>query len=184
MRDTTGDSTFNPDVDKLKKFLPGTFPAYISGFEYYQPEGNDSKVCRYTFKLAQETGTITVTDPETGEEMPATHMVGKEFTLGKDASVWLCEEPAEGDGWKNGKYIEFHEDCLGLKFPRKTVEGVEIIQVQAVEEEDVIGIPVWVETKDELASNGKSYMKVQKVKLWTDVEKKTKEQLEEDNLPF
>lgn len=177
-------STYNPETDAPPKFYPGVYPAYISGFELFQPATTTSAVCKFKYRIAEEANGIEVTDPDTGKKVVPLTMIGKEFEMSRDASIWFNSQPIEGDEWKNANYIEFVEGVLGLTFPRKLVGKTEVVEIQEIEDEDVIGIPVWVTLNHEVdKKTEKKYMKVFDVKPW-DVPRKTKNELEEDSLPF
>jgi len=184
MRDMENPPVYNPEKDGEQKLYEGDYPAHISSLEC--KTYNDSTVYDYKFKIATEAHSMTIDDPETKETVPLSNMVGKEFNLGRDASVWLNPNPGDNDGWKNRKYIEFHTDVCGLKFPTKTIEDVEVVTLQEVEIQDVFGIPVIITLAYEFRKDDKTkkYMKVVKVTPWDAGKRISKEDAEENDLPF
>ena len=190
---------FNPETDGPTKYYEGTFPAHIVDLEliglmktdtggYARCEHNNPDtelvISEITFKIAQEINNMTVEDPDTGEQTCPSSMAGKEFKPGQYVIPALNMKPGD-EGWKNGKYIQFFEN-LGIEFPTKKIDKVEVKQVAKVELEDVYGLPVMITLNREKDKNDpeKSYMKVFAVNPWADGKQVTKEEMEEDDLPF
>ena len=184
MQELPEEATYNPEEDAPAEFLEGEFPGHISFLDKRWIEPSKSYVYDYKVKIAQEAHTIMGKNTE-DKQVPGTNMVHKDIKFGNAISVWLTPEPGEKERWKNKKYIDFHQDILGIKFPTKKVNKVDVVQIQEVDAEDVVGIPViirigreWNKDKD------KYWMKAIGIKPWPEGKHKNEKEMEEDDLPF
>jgi hypothetical protein len=154
---------YDPETDRLVPFTEGVYPAHIVALDKKDLKGDGNLLFDYTFKIAPEAVKVTVKDPETGQNIPARHMVGKKFNMARTKGVWLNPFVGKDDAWKNANYVEFHEK-IGIEMPRDKDGAIEIMEV---EHEDVLGMPVAIELKWEKAKDGdKKYMKVFSVIPW------------------
>ena len=190
------DTVYDERTDGVMPIVAGVYPAHVSGFEakLLNTKIGEQKVFNVNFQIAEDVDNMTIIKHEWEDEVliPSLDSDGKEvkvsasFMKGKrfnSRGIWLTENPAEGEGWRNRTYVEFFEG-LGVAFP-KTKEGK--TQLAEVEESDVIGQPALVKINREVYTNKegeeRSVWKVFTASQWKDGERLSPEEVGDD-VPF
>lgn len=203
-------ATYDPSKNPFTPIEPGVYPAHITGLSEREvsTKAGDAIVLNLTYKVAEEAGNLVqlcyemdgynyVTD-NNGNRIPVengdgnqksikcTHLVGREF---RDNGTFVFIN-SESSG-KNKRYFNFLEN-VGIEL-NANEEGVTPLEI--VEEEDVVGLPVFVkigseeyvtsDTKDlpEDQQEKRTAWKVFNVQRWQGGEKISASELEDD-LPF
>ena len=108
---------------------PGVYPAHIINLRTH--EYNGSYVFNTSVKIADEAKKMNIDGQDVG------WMSGREYV---SKGVWLNPNPAEGQEWKNKRYLEWFTNC-GADFESADTNGN--IKVGQVEESDILGNPVF-----------------------------------------
>jgi len=189
-----GNTFFDEAVDGYIPIPPGVYPGNVKELEVkseskFGPFKNNSKVFNVTFVLADEVKDYDILKiTKTGEAVLDTDgndvMIKGDFLVGKNfksVGLWVTPAPAQGEGWKNRRYIEFMEN-LGIEFPE--VDGKK--KVMEVEESDIIGLPCLIKLdNEEYEKDGetKSVIKAFEVFEWVNGDKLDPAELNSD-VPF
>lgn len=203
-------ATYDPSKNPFTPIEPGVYPAHITGLSEREvsTKAGDAIVLNMTYKVAEEAGNLVqmcyemdgynyVTDDK-GNRVPltngngeqksvkCTHLVGREF---RDNGTFVFVN-SESSG-KNKRYFNFLEN-IGVKL-NENEDGSYPLEI--VEEEDVVGLPVFVkigaeeyvtaDTRDlpEDQQEKRKAFKVFTVQSWNDGERISASELEDD-LPF
>jgi hypothetical protein len=184
-----GNVYFDEVLDGFVNIPEGTYPAHLTTLEVFDTK-TGGKRFKSTFKLAEETGELTI-NKVTKQDAEFINVLGDDgepITIngsvisGKliTGTSFVTPNPAEGEGWKNRKYIDFFSN-MGVQFP--DVDGK--TKVMEIEESDVIGLPVRVKVGPhtwEGADGTNVMMQVVKTYPWFDGVKLDPSELED--LPF
>lgn len=190
------DTVYDEKKDGVMPIVAGVYPAHVAGFETKKLDTKigEQKVFNISFQVAEEVNKMTIIRHEWIDEelVPSVDSDGKDvkisasFMKGKrfnSRGIWLTENPAEGEGWRNRTYVEFFQG-LGVEFP-KTKDGK--TKLAEVEEDDIIGQPALVKINKEFYTNKegeeRSVWKVFTASQWQDGEKLSPEEVGDD-VPF
>ena len=153
--------------------IPGVYPAHITNLRTH--EYNGSYVFNTSVRIADEAKKMNVDGHDVG------WMSGREYV---SKGVWLNPNPAEGQGWKNKRYLEWFTNC-GVDFESANTDGD--IKVDQVEENDVLGKPVFAKlgkaTYTDREGIEKQKVEVSAVLPWEDGKPLSEDELGSD-VPF
>jgi len=185
-----GNVYFDEAIDGFVNIPEGTYPAHLTSLEVFDTK-TGGKRFKSTFKLAEENGNLTINKvtkqdaefvnvvDDSGEpvQISGNTIVGKLI----NGTTFVTPNPAQGEGWKNRKYIDFFGN-MGVEFPE--VEGK--VKVMEIEESDVVGLPALVKVGPhtwENADGTNVMMQVDTVYPWNDGQRLDLAELDSD-IPF
>tara|TARA_A100001201_G_scaffold30860_1_gene33394 strand:- start:556 stop:1134 length:579 start_codon:yes stop_codon:yes gene_type:complete len=184
---------FDASNDGVIPIVPGQYPAHVCGFEgrEVQTKIGTQKVFNVEFKIADAVNKMEIIKHQYVEDklvpmmedgkavkVSASFMNAKQF---KSTGIWLTENPAEGEGWRNRNYVNFFQG-IGVVFPKVNDK----VKLAEVEETDILGLPVFVKLdKEYYQKDGeeRSTWKVFSATAWLDGEKISQDEVKED-VPF
>ena len=216
-------SVYDPETDggNFKLYI-GKVPAHIVKFEESKhitnkwdvTEGSKVKFIRtaddelsageiaevekvflnFTFKVHEKASKALIKEDGSEVEISGDVLNGREIR----GSVPYILNPHKRIRWMNNEYISFVEDGLGIQFPLTEIQelnGIKKVKdIQLVEEEDVLGIPVIIELsireyKDKETGDTKKVQDVKNILHWESGKRIPMDELvedipEDDSLPF
>jgi hypothetical protein len=206
------DATFEPG-SQWKPIEEGTYPAHIASLSTKEvnTRAGEAIVVNMTYKVADEVDEMTqllwemdgynYLKDQSGDKIPlmngdgeqqisdCSHMKNKTFY---DNGFFIFTDTSSSS--KNRRYFELL-DNLGINCEENTVGGKKVKQLVLIEEEDVVGKPVFVTIKrhEFVTSETKnlpydqqekrSTFKVNNVKTWSDGYQISMEEMDDD-VPF
>ena len=154
--------------------IPGVYPAHITNLKTH--EYNGSYVFNTSVRIANEATKMNIEGNDVG------WMSGREYV---SKGVWLNTNPAEGQEWRNKRYLEWFTNC-GVDFESANTDGS--IKVGQVEENDVLGKPVFARlgkaTYTDREGTEKQKIEVSAVLPWEDGKPLSEDELSSDDVPF
>jgi hypothetical protein len=154
--------------------IPGVYPAHITNLKTH--EYNGSYVFNTSVRIADEATKMNIEGNDVG------WMSGREYV---SKGVWLNPNPAEGQEWRNKRYLEWFTNC-GVDFESANTDGS--IKVGQVEENDVLGKPVFARlgkaTYTDREGTEKQKIEVSAVLPWEDGKPLSEDELSSDDVPF
>lgn len=204
-------SVYDPETDGGSfKLYTGKVPAHIVKFEESKhitnkwdvTEGSKVKFIRtgddelaagevaevekvflnFTFKVHEKASKALIKEDGSEVEVAGDVLKGREIR----GSVPYILNPHKRIRWMNNEYISFVEDALGIEFPLtevQTPDGIKKVKdIQLVEEEDVLGIPVIIELgvreyKDRETGDTKKTQDVKNILHWESGERISMDEL-------
>tara|TARA_X000001382_G_scaffold99193_1_gene73668 strand:- start:295 stop:879 length:585 start_codon:yes stop_codon:yes gene_type:complete len=186
---------YDQSSDGVIPIVPGIYPAHVSSFEGREigTKLGTQKVFNIEFQIADAVDKMEIQKHEyvddalvgvevdgKPQKISASFMKGKRF---KSVGIWLTENPADGEGWRNRNYVNFFQS-LGVQFPT-TDDGK--VKLAEVEEQDVIGLPAFVKLDKEFYEKDgeqRSSWKAFSATSWADGERLSADEVSGEDVPF
>jgi len=188
-------NTFVDENESAIPILPGNYPAHVSTLESKDvtTKFGDKKVFNIGFRIAEQVVSMKMVKHEYVDnelvpiiengkevEIDGSFMKDKTFT---STGLWLTENPPVERAWENKGYLKFFQS-MGIVFPQAEDGRTQLAEV---EEEDIIGLPVYVKLDKEEYTNKdgeeRTAWRVFSVKQWKDGQRLSSEEMGDD-VPF
>jgi len=209
----TSKATFDPAQSQFIPIESGTYPAHITGITEREvnTKVGQATVFNLTYKVADEAGKIqqsvwemdgfeyktdksgakipVVNGDGTQKTVECTHIVGKEFG---DKGYFVFSDSALSG--RNRKYFNLL-NLLNVKLEEEEDEGVKVQRLVLLDEEDVVGKPVYVRLSPEkyvtrntkhlpeAEQDWRTAWKVDRIDKWPDGQTLSADEVEGD-IPF